>query len=154
MPELGAIFGSLLTSVIQAVESSEKQHLQNGLDALKGVTGKTAPGLDDLAKALQSGWLPDYFIGAEIQVNAQLTMTTVRGQSADVKVGTGLGPITISGGFSESFRQGTNTNLSVTCTLTRQSRTKAIENAFQALSAAPASPVTVPTGTAGTDDKP
>ena len=141
MAELAEIYSGLLDGAIKAVESSEREHLTAHVEVLSRLAGAT-PDADTVKAALAGGWMPDYFIGAELQVAAQLTMSTSRQRQVDGKGSVTFGPVQIQGGLSETFQQGTQTNLSVSCVLTRQSRSSGLDYALQSLGtvAAPSVP--------------
>jgi hypothetical protein len=148
MPELAEIYSALLDGAIRAVERSEQSHLLAQADALTKLDGK-APGVEDLKAAFALGWTPDYFVGAELQISAQLTMSTARERQVGGSGGVTFGPVQIQGSLAESFHQATETNLSVNCVLKRQSRSAGLDYALTALSAVAAPELPVPPGKAG-----
>jgi hypothetical protein len=145
MPELATIYAELLNGAVSAVARAETERLAAHVEMLRKLDGKT-PGVDDLLRAYQEGYLPDHFVAAELQVSAQLTMTTARERTIGANGGLEFGPLRLEGSLTETFQQGTTTNLSVTCTLVRQARSKGIENTLSALSPAPVNPVPLPSG--------
>jgi hypothetical protein len=136
MPELSEIYSQLLEGAVKAVEQSEQRHLLAQVDALTKLDGK-APGIEDLKAAFTLGWTPDYFLGAELQITAQLTMSTARERQIGGTGGVTFGPVQIQASLTESFHQGTQTNLSINCLLKRQSRSAGLDYALQALTAVP-----------------
>lgn len=138
MPQLSEMVGEMLEGVIRAVHRSEARHLEAQIDALERLAG-SQPGTAELRSLLESGYLPDYFIGTEVHLTAQLTMSTARERTHSAGGGIGFGPLRIEGGLSNGFRQGTQTNLSVDLTLVRQSRNQGLAYALTALSGGPAS---------------
>lgn len=142
--ELASIYGQLLTSTIKAVETSESEHLKAHVKAVKELAGDKGKPVEVLEKALSAGWTPDYFIGAELQIAAQLTMSTQRERKLDATGGVAWGPIKIEASFGQTFAQGTQTNLSVNAILKRQSRSQGLEYALSALGAPESPEVDVP----------
>lgn len=136
MPELATIYSELLTGAVTAIAKSESAHLAAHVQAISDLNGK-APGTDDLLKAFASGWLPDFFAASELQLSAQLSMTTARERKVGGTGGVEFGPLKLEGSLSETFTQGTGTNLSITTTLVRRSRSSGLENALSALSVTP-----------------
>lgn len=136
MPELATIYAELLDGAVTAVARAEALRLVAHVKALQGLKGKE-PGTDDLLKLLEAGYLPDYYVGAELQIAAQLTLTTARERKVSGSGAVTFGPLKLEGSLSETFRQATTTNLSITTTLVRQSRSKGIENVLSALSPTP-----------------
>lgn len=145
MADLGDLLKGVLGSAIAAIEESESAHLQAQVTAIQALAGKT-PGVDDVLKAFQAGWLPDFFAAASLEVSAQLTVTSTRERTISGSGAVGFGPIQISGSLAETVRTGSNTNLGVTVTMERQSRNKSLEYALNALTAV--APPALPSGTA------
>ncbi len=136
MPELAQIVQSLLNGTIEAIEKSEVAHLKAQIDAVKALKGKGAS-LDDLQSLFDNGYLPDYFAGDELTLTAQLSMTTGRERQSGVSAGGSIAGITVQGSLTETFRQATQTNLSVTINLSRQSRNRAIDHTLTSLQSLP-----------------
>ena len=149
MAELPRLVERTLNGVISAIEESERKHLLAQVKAIRKVAGTT--GDDDqfakLLEAFEAGWTPDYYIGASLQIAAQLTMTTARSRQLDATGKVSFGPLSIEGGYTEEFTQGTTTNLSVNLVMERRSRSQGLENAFSALFPTP-EPVVTPSPSA------
>ena len=145
MAELGELFGAVLNGAIKAIDDSERRSLVAHAEALAATAGKE-PGIDEALKAMQGGWIPSYYAGAELQVGAQLSMSTARERKVAANGKVTFGPISVEGGLSTSLTQGTTTNLSVNCVMRRQARSYGLEEALSALRGpgAPAIPVPVP----------
>lgn len=137
MAELGQIYAELLNGTIEAVARSESRRLAAHVSTLRALNGQE-PGAEELLALFEQGYFPDYFAGTELQINAQLTLTSSRERKASGGGGVGFGPVRIEASLSESFLQGSQTNLSVSCVLRRQSRSAGIEHALAAL--APSAP--------------
>jgi hypothetical protein len=123
MPELSEILSNVLNGAIDAVEMSERTHLMNQLDAVQRLSG-AQPEMDELLELLKQGYLPDYFAGTELTISAQLSMATTRQRTTSGSAGGQIGPLAVQGSLTESFGQATQTNVSVTVTLVRQSRNR------------------------------
>lgn len=133
MPELKEMFAGILMGATNAIEASERAHLQAHVEAVQALGGKPDATLDDLLAAFAKGWLPDYFAGDALEVAAQLTMSTARDRSVSGSGGVTLGPVQIQAQVSERFTQGTETNLSINAKLARQSRSAGLQYALQQL---------------------
>ena len=132
MAELGEVVGELLEGTLRAVARSESRHLRAHVEALTLLAGQE-PGTAELVKVLETGWTPDFFVGSQMSVSAQLAMTTTRERKVSGGGGVTLGPLRIEGSLAETFQQGTQTNLAVTVDLVRQSRSRAVTAAVEAL---------------------
>ena len=66
------------------------------------------------------------FVAGEIDLTAQLAMSTERTRSVDAKGAVTFGPLSLTGGFNSSLKQTTATNLSIHVVLARQSRSSAL----------------------------
>jgi hypothetical protein len=135
MPELGEILRNVLDGTVDAVETSERRHLMAQIEAVQQLSG-AEPGTDELLELFKKGYLPDYFAGTELTVSAQLSMATTRERTVGGTAGGQIGPLTVQGSLTETFRQATQTNVSVTVILGRQSRNRSLEYALSALRAA------------------
>jgi hypothetical protein len=136
MPELSQILTSVLNGAIKAVEDSEREHLINQVNTVQALDGKQA-GAAELLDLYEKGYLPDYFAGMELTVSAQLSMTTGRDTQIGVSAGGNVAGIALQGSLTETFRQATQTNLSVTVNLARQSRNRGIEHTLNSLQSLP-----------------
>ena len=135
MPELIEIIGSVVDGTIRTLDASEKRHLLAQIDAISQLAGGLT--VDGLKELFDKGWLPDYLAAGQVVIAVQLAMTTGRERSSGGTGSVEIGPLRISGHLSETFRQATTTNLSVTITMDRQSRSRAIEGAVESLRALP-----------------
>lgn len=150
MADIGDILASTLTAATKTVDDSERAALLAQVEAVENVQAGKAT-LKDLLSAQDAGWLPDYYAGDQITVNAQFIATEAKETtlSGTGSVGGTVGPVTIGiqGSLAQTTRQGTQTNLAVSVTLVRQSRSKAVDNAYAALGvqATPALPTGAPT---------
>lgn len=132
MPELSEILTSTLDGAVRAVDASERRHLVAQVQAIQVLAGRE-PTLTDLLGLMEEGWLPDFFAGTELEIAAQLAMTTARERQASGGGSVQLGPLQLTGSLSTSLRQATTTNVAVTIRLARQSRSQGLEYAIQAL---------------------
>ncbi|HEU4751927.1 MAG TPA: hypothetical protein VFU47_02385 [Armatimonadota bacterium] len=146
MAELSDLFAGLLDGAVAAVNESEGKYLAQQVSAVKQLGGKDVDA-ETLLKLFAAGWLPDFFVTAQMELAAQLTMSTARERQVSGTGGVTFGPVKLEGSLSNTFHQGTSTNLSVSCTLVRQSRNAALDAAYAALGATkqPAAP-NPPTG--------
>ena len=135
MADLPTLFSGILTGALGALDASEKAHLLAHVQAVEKLGGQVD--LAGVLDAINGGWLPDYFAAAELNVSAQLAMSTSRQQVVQAQGGVNIGPIQLTGSLAETTARGENTNVTVTCTLERQSRSKAMSNAFDALLTTP-----------------
>ncbi len=132
MAELGEVVGELRAGPWGAVARAESRRLRAHVEALTLLAGQE-PGTAELAKVLETGWTPDFFVGSQLSLSAQLAMTSTRERKVAGGGGVTLGPLRIEGSLTETFQQGTQTNLSVTVELVRQSRSRAVTGAIEAL---------------------
>jgi hypothetical protein len=91
------------------------------------------PTVQDALTLLDGGWIPDYFAAAELEVQAQLALTTDRKRTIDAGGGISLGPVQLQGRLAETFSRGETANLQVRCTLQRKARSRALSEATEAL---------------------
>lgn len=129
MAELAELYAETLNAVINAIEKSERAHLLNHVEALTRLEGEQ-PGVEAVKSALEAGWLPDYFIGAEAEVTARMSISVTRTREIDAEGGIVLGPLRLSGGMVESYTRGSETNLTVSTRLSRESRAGTMERAL------------------------
>lgn len=136
MADLATLFQSVLSGTLTALDKSEADHLAAHVDAIKAAGGN--PSVDGILAAFKAGWLPDYYAAAGLEVSAQLAMSTARQQNINATGGVVLGPVQLNAQFGIQTNEATNTNLTVTARLERQSRSSALSNAFESLLALPA----------------
>jgi len=129
MAELAELYAETLNAVIEAVERSEREHLLNHVEAVTRLEGEQ-PGLASVKIALEAGWLPDYFLGAEAEVTARMSVAITRKRETDAEGGITFGPLRLTGRLSDSLTRGSETNLTVNTRLRRQSRAATVERAL------------------------
>jgi len=132
MPELATLLRETVGGVIAVLDASEKKHLLAHVEAVKGI-GSSEVGEDQLVTLLEEGWLPDFMAAASVNVRADLSMTTGRERTTNAGGSVNLGPLSITGSFTDKMTQGTTTNLSVTVEFTRRSASAIISAARDSL---------------------
>ncbi len=142
MADLTSLFSGILSGALTALDQSERDHLMAHVAAVQKLGGNVT--LDGILQSMQAGWLPDYFAAAELTVSAQLAMSSSRQQTIQGTAGATLGPVQVTGSLAQTTARAENTNLTVTATLERQSRSKAVGNAFDALLVNPGTPPLTP----------
>lgn len=151
MAELSELFSSLLDGAVSAIAKSEAKHVKTNVEAAMQLAGKDLQGgvpLQVMKDLLDGGFTADMFAGAEIEIDAALSMSTSRERKV---VGSGnvvFGPVRIEASLQTGLTQATQTNLSVRCLLRRVSKSAAMDNmveSVQRLSELPAGVAPPPT---------
>ena len=134
MPQLAEILNDLVESNVKRADESEKRRLLAHVKAIRELAGEE-PGIDELQALFEAGWLPTYQVEDELHVDAQLAMSTTRERKIDAGGTVSFGPIAIQGTLSNSFGQGTQTNVAVSVVLKRRSISEVLSLAREALAA-------------------
>lgn len=132
MPEFSEILAATWKAAGDVVTADEGAHLLAQVKAIRQLESSEDP-LTALEKLLTDGWTPDYFAGNEMTVDASLVMTTSRERTAGGGGSAALGPLQLNATFANTYRQATQTNVSVQYRGVRQSRSQGLEYALQSL---------------------
>ena len=132
MAELTTLFYELLDGTVEALAKSESRHLKDDIDAAirLAASGDTvsAQVMSDL---LDKGYIPDFYAAADLDLEAQLTMSTTRERKTSGTGSITYGPLKIEATLGNSLVQGTNTNLTIRCHLQRTSKSAMIDRVLQ-----------------------
>lgn len=128
MPQLAEIITETLEGTLVAIDNSQRRVLLAQLTAVRTLA-ETAPEqrLEVALQLLEEGYLPDFYAATQVQLDAQLTMTTARDRQQSGGGSVNFGPIRLEGSMANTFRQATTTNLAVSIQMERESKNRGIE---------------------------
>lgn len=128
MPQLAEIIAETLEGTLVAIDASQRRVLRAQLNVVK-VLAETAPDqrLDVALRLLEEGYLPDFYAATQVQIDAQLSMTTARDRQVSGSGSVTVGPLILEGSLANTFRQATTTNVAVSIQMDRESKNRGIE---------------------------